>query len=764
MARLPRPYWLNRLSPFHTRPRRTAVTNRQRSRPNLEALEARWVPSTVTNLNNAGPGSLRQAILDTPAGGTVDFQPGLTGTITLTSGELDVLQDLTITGPGADVMTVSGNQSSRVFNVAAGVTAAISGLTIADGRTSTADSDGGGIANAGTLTLSDSTLRHNAAVSDTRGGNGGGVANASTLTILGCIFDGNTATDTSTRDYGGMGGGIYNQGAGTLTIRDTVFNGNSTHANLGSSGGGIENDNGGAVTITHSTLSGSSVDGGGGIETDGQGSPLTLTECLFVDNVAFDGGGISNNNSGPLTIAFSTFRSNRATNNIGGAIENSVHSRSTLVDSSSFTTNFAGGNGGGIYNEAGNTLTIMSCTFAGNSTAGYSGGIENRATLTVINSTFNGNAAQDDGGAIGARGGTALVSNSTISGNSAHFGSGILSSSTLTLRDDIVSLNQAMIGPDVYGTVTTQDHDLITSDPMLGPLQDNGGPTFTMALLPSSPAIGAGTLTNAPEWDQRGPGYPRVVNGLIDIGAFEHQPAAPTVTCSVADSLLWPPNHRLVNVGLSVTVDPPDADLQVLVYANDNANPSDAADIGPDTLQLRAERQGNGNGRVYLVVVTATNAGGTSFDVCTVAVPHDQSPRSIASVQQQAATAEAYYREFQTAPPGYDLLGEGPDGGGDAPSSGQSARSAIPGDTFRIVSPIPATSPTPPGPASVKAASFRPADEMLGARAAMPVDGYFATAYDRGFRFLETRPAPADQDAITGAALDLLPGDDRLMV
>jgi hypothetical protein len=146
--------------------------------------------------------------------------------------------------------------------------------------------------------------------------------------------------------------------------------------------------------------------------------------------------------------------------------------------------------------------------------------------------------------------------------------------------------------------------------------------------------------------------------------ALQLQPA-PTVSCSVADSFLWPSNHRLVNVGLSVDVQPPDATLQVQIYANDNAEAADAADIGPNTLRLRAERQGHGRGRVYLIVVTAMAGGQSAFDVCAVVVPHDRSPRSIAQVQAEAASAEAYYREFQTAPPGYALIGEGPtDAGG----------------------------------------------------------------------------------------------------
>jgi hypothetical protein len=98
----------------------------------LEVLENRCLLTTVTNLNDSGMGSLRQAIMDTASGGTVDFQAGLTGTIMLTSGELMIAKDLTITGPGADVIIVSGNHASRAFNIAATFTVGMSGLTVAD--------------------------------------------------------------------------------------------------------------------------------------------------------------------------------------------------------------------------------------------------------------------------------------------------------------------------------------------------------------------------------------------------------------------------------------------------------------------------------------------------------------------------------------------------------------------------------------------------------------------------------------------------------
>jgi low density lipoprotein receptor-related protein 5/6 len=243
--------------------------------------------------------------------------------------------------------------------------------------------------------------------------------------------------------------------------------------------------------------------------------------------------------------------------------------------------------------------------------------------------------------------------------------------------------------------------------------------------------------------------------------ALRLEAAPPTATCSVADSLLWPPNHRLVNVGLSVTVDPPDADPHVLVYANDDASPADAADIGPDTLRLRSERQGRGEGRVYLIVTTATDSGGTGFDVCTVAVPHDPSPCSVASAQQQAAAAEAYYREFQAAPPGYHLLGEGPDGGRAAPSSGRSGRSALDGDVSRLDPPASATplASWNRESGSGLAEAPVPPEHSRSAWTSVPADGYFATAHEEGFRLTPPRLEPAGWEEGNGLGLDLVTED-----
>src|SRR5262249_14159419 len=155
--------------------------------PGCEPLEPRWVPATVINLDDAGPGSLRQAILDTPSGEAVDFQEGLTGTIALTTGELAIGKDLAILGPGADVIAVSGNNRSRAFNIAAGANVAIYGLTVRDGNVTAISAAAGGILNAGNLLLYGSNVTDNradaVAAGLTSSASAGGIRNTGTLTI-----------------------------------------------------------------------------------------------------------------------------------------------------------------------------------------------------------------------------------------------------------------------------------------------------------------------------------------------------------------------------------------------------------------------------------------------------------------------------------------------------------------------------------------------------------------------------------------------------
>src|SRR5262245_24376144 len=249
--------WLHRLLKRKSRPvSRTAHKpfGRDRFVPNIEALGDRIVPSTfhVTTLADSGAGSLRAAVAQAnalPGADTIDFQPGLTGTIALTGGQLDLTDDLTITGPGADTLTVSGSNISRVFTVGAGKTVLISGLTIARGNAGSGG--GGGILNSGgTLTVRDSTFTGNAAVT------GGGIDSANgRLTVSGSTFTRNAATGPF-----GSGGGIAKV-FGTAAVSGSTFTGNSA----GLVGGGIESFRG-ALTVSDSTFTGNAAVTGGGID------------------------------------------------------------------------------------------------------------------------------------------------------------------------------------------------------------------------------------------------------------------------------------------------------------------------------------------------------------------------------------------------------------------------------------------------------------------------------------------------------------------
>jgi hypothetical protein len=219
-------------------------------RPRLEALEDRFVPTTlrVTNLNDSGPGSLRYEIAQAAnRGDTIAFDSTLSNrTITLTSGELVINKSLTIKGQGEAITSEYYEDNlfdilpgSRIFEVSAGAAVAISGLTI-DGGGGTRygnggvsgtpyDGYGGAILNFGTLTLSscylggptgDVPVQYNAAQY------GGAIANFGTMTVSSCFIVGNHASEG--------GGGIYNAGtAGALTVSKSTFSGNSPDAIFG---------------------------------------------------------------------------------------------------------------------------------------------------------------------------------------------------------------------------------------------------------------------------------------------------------------------------------------------------------------------------------------------------------------------------------------------------------------------------------------------------------------------------------------------------
>jgi hypothetical protein len=390
------------------RPKRTC-------RPTLEVLEDRLVPAatfTVTNLNDAGPGSLRQAIADANAiqtdADTIVFRPGLAGTITLTTGQLTVSGPVTVLGPGSGLLTIDGDLRSRIFQFDNGSTSLnhydLSGVTLTRG-VATGDQHGGAIEAASeTLFLRDVVIANNFAQR--------------------------------------LGGGLFVAPDGFLLMDDSTVNGNISSG----SGGGLFPSQGSTAFIRTSTIS--------------------------------------------------------RNDTVGGST------------------------GGGIFYGGGPGLTIQDCTISGNTADDSGGGIRVfGGPVRIVNSTIAFNTADSDNNGFGTGGGI------SVNGE-------VL---PVTLESTIVANNVASppgFTPDILGQVSL-DHCLVGNttgnslggvncifnvDPRLGPLQFNGGPTKTHALLPGSPAINAGINRNALPTDQRGPGFFRTAGPGTDIGAFEVQP------------------------------------------------------------------------------------------------------------------------------------------------------------------------------------------------------------------------------------------------
>jgi predicted outer membrane repeat protein len=381
--------------------------------PLLTPAPARAASFTVTNTNDSGAGSLRQAILDAnviAGADTITF--GVSGTITLASTLPAIVDELTIDGTGQSI-TISGNSAARVMVVNPGKTLNLNALTIANGAS----------------------------------GSGGG-------------------------------GGLFTEG-GTVNVNHSTFSGNSAACgpNCGSAGGAIANLEG-VVNVSNSTFSGNSTHTGGGIYMrDGS---LTVSNSTFSGNNAVLGGGI-NMDHGSLTVSNSTFSGNSAS--VGGGIE--IRDDSVTVNNSTFSGNSAD-LGGGIHMDDG-SLTVSNSTFSDNSATTYGGGIYNSdASVTVNNS---------------------IIANSTSGAN--------CEGSVTDGGGNISYPDQTCPGMNV--------------DPKLSPngLQDNGGPTKTIALLVGSPALDAATAT-CPETDQRGVARPQGAG--CDIGAFELEVVVDTST------------------------------------------------------------------------------------------------------------------------------------------------------------------------------------------------------------------------------------------
>jgi hypothetical protein len=269
--------------------------------------------TTVTNTGNSGAGSLRQAIVDTPDGGVIDFDASVTGTITLTTGGLVINKNVTIAGPGASTLAVDGGGHFCVFTVGPGKIVSISNLAIQHG----ASLSGGNVyVNQGSAALSNVVVQTGSA------SYGGGIyVNAGTLAMTNAVVSGNAAT--------WYGGGVY-QSAGSVTLANTTVSGNSA----GFGGGGVFEFNG-AMTLNTTTISGNAVSGsgnpgGGGVVSFRSGT-VTLNNTTVAANTSdTTGGGIFS--SGSVTLNNATIAGNMATAS-GGGVRNtaSVQIKNSIV-------------------------------------------------------------------------------------------------------------------------------------------------------------------------------------------------------------------------------------------------------------------------------------------------------------------------------------------------------------------------------------------------------------------------------------------------
>lgn len=287
---------------------------------------------------------------------------------------VDVWKSLTIQGAGAGSTIVDGGNKGSVFTVDSGVNALISGMAIRDGTGT--DDRGGGIYNLGTLTVDSCSISDNAA------SYGGGIYNKGDLTISDSIISSNTVKD--------CGGGIYNHKGSTTTIRDST-----TSHNYAGWGGGIFNA--GMATVIGGTINGNVATGGdpnngGGIYN--MVGTIIVNDATISDNLAGDHGGGIYNYKGITIVTDGTISRNTAT--FGGGIFN--YFGTTTVNGGFISSNTAAEDGGGIENSYGTTI-INGGTITSN-IAACGAGIVN-LDMTVINGgTISGNAASDNGGGI----------------------------------------------------------------------------------------------------------------------------------------------------------------------------------------------------------------------------------------------------------------------------------------------------------------------------------------------------------------------------
>ncbi len=472
-----------------------------------------------------------------------------------------ILKSVTLQGESGTVL--DGGGSGRVISVTSGVEVSLVSLAVQNGF---AD-DGGGIFNRGNLTLDDVVVGGNTAVPNPSFGEGGGIYNSGTLTATNSTISQNSA------EYGG---GLENNG-GTVTLTDVTISGNTATDIFDGVGGGLENSSG-SVTLTRVTVQNNAANFvGGGIQNLGQ---MTISDSLISSNMADLGGGLASGSSSGLTLQ-----------------------NSTITDNTSSSNGIVRG-GAGVYNTF--VMNISNSTISGNETAvsnGDGGGILNNNLLTINSSTIFENSATDQGGGLRNAAGVTQLSNTILAQNGEDCsGSGIQSG------------GYNLAGDASCAFAATGDQNSI--NPLLGPLQDNGGSTPTHALTESSPALNAGnpaavgSSPACPSTDQRGTSRPQ--GGRCDIGAFE----------LVTDVVVTPPTASFMHNGPvevgATAVFSNTSTGDNLSYVWDFGDGQTSAQANPSHVYSQAGS--------YTVILTATNSAGSDQFPSTIQITEPMEP------------------------------------------------------------------------------------------------------------------------------------------
>ncbi len=436
------------------------------------------------------------------------------------TGDLDVLDGVTIIGSGPSNTIIDGVGNDRVFDVwrnGPDGTVTIGNLTISGGGSV---DDGGGVRNLAGLTLTNAVVEGNSART-----NGGGIANFGTTEVGGQL---NMTGGTVSRNGAQYGGGLLNRGESSVS--GTTFDGNTAVVfgggiaqeggdatlaqltvvnNASNEGGGIFNGVGGPVSgsfsLSDSTVSDNTAQLGGGVANEGV---VTISGGLVSGNTADYGAGFVNLASClcPSTITGTTLSANTAKNNGGGVAV--LGGALTLVDvtSSNNDANWGGGLFGGAGGPVVGRLTVQGGTVTGN-TAVYGGGLLNQGATDVQRTTFSGNSAQSLGGGITQFGGDLTLDGLNVTDNTAQGGGGVFNAvggavvGTIALSNSTLSGNSAQLGGGLtnegVATITNMHIDGNTqSGPGGGAGIHNGGPHGPASLTVHDSSIDGNSALN----------------------------------------------------------------------------------------------------------------------------------------------------------------------------------------------------------------------------------------------------------------------------